>query len=64
MLSRNLKYVEEMLSHFPYIKRCHKSYIVNIKEVKSFNRSKSTLVLMDNIDVPISEDRVSEVLEQ
>jgi len=63
MLSRNLKYVEDMLSHFPYIKRCHKSYIVNTKEVKGYNRSKSTLVLMDNIDVPVSEDRVSAVIE-
>ncbi|HRG01798.1 MAG TPA: LytTR family DNA-binding domain-containing protein [Bacteroidia bacterium] len=64
MLSRNLKYVEEMLSHFPYIKRCHKSYIVNTKEIKSYNRSKSLLVLAENIDVPVTEDRVSEVLEQ
>lgn len=64
MLSRNLKYVEEMLSHFPYIKRCHKSFIVNTKEIKSYNRSKSILVLTENIDVPVSEDRISEVLEQ
>lgn len=63
MLSRNLKFVEEMLGHFPYIKRCHKSYIVNTKEVKSYNRTKSTLVLIDNINVPVSEDRVSEVIE-
>lgn len=63
MLSRNLKYVEEMLNHFQYIKRCHKSYIVNTKEIKSHNKAKSILVLAEEIDVPISEDRISEVLE-
>lgn len=62
MLSRNLKYVEEMLSSFSNFKRCHKSYIVNIKEIQSYNRSKSTLLLTDNSEISISEERISEVL--
>jgi two-component system LytT family response regulator len=62
MLSRNLKYVEEMISSFSYIKRCHKSYIVNTKEIKNHNRTKSELVLSDNSVISISDEKVSEIL--
>lgn len=62
MLSRNLKYVEEMTSSFSYIKRCHKSYIVNTKEIKNHNRTKSELVLSDNSVISISDEKVSEIL--
>lgn len=62
MISRNLKYVEEMLSSFPYFKRCHKSYIVNTKEIQSYNRSKSTLILTDASEISISDERISEIL--
>lgn len=62
MLSRNLKYVEEMLNGISNFKRCHKSYIVNIKEIQSYNRSKSTLLLTDNSEISISDERISEVL--
>jgi two-component system LytT family response regulator len=63
MLSRNLKYVEDMLSNLPNFKRCHKSYIVNTKEIQSYNRTKSTLVLSNNIEISISDERVSEIIK-
>lgn len=62
MLSRNLKYVEEMLISFPNFKRCHKSYIVNTKEIEGYNRAKSVLLLADAIEVPISDEKISEIL--
>jgi len=62
MLSRNLKYVEDMLNSFSYIKRCHKSYIVNTKEIRSHNRSKSELVLSDNSIISLSDEKASEIL--
>jgi two-component system LytT family response regulator len=63
MLSRNLKYVEEMLESFTYFKRCHKSYIVNTLHISSYNRSKSLLILAAHSEVPVSEDKVSEILK-
>lgn len=62
MLSRNLKYVEEMLISLNYLKRCHKSYIVNTKEIRSHNRSKSELILSDHSIISISDEKVSEIL--
>jgi DNA-binding LytR/AlgR family response regulator len=51
-----------MLSTFSNFKRCHKSYIVNTKEIQSYNRSKSTLLLTDDSEISISDERISEVL--
>lgn len=62
MLSRNLKYVEEMTSSFSYIKRCHKSYIVNTKQIKNYNRTSAELILSDNSVISISDEKVSEIL--
>lgn len=62
MMSRNLKYIEDLITDFSYLKRCHKSFIVNTKEIQSYNRSKSELILSDSSLVSISEDRVSEII--
>jgi two-component system, LytTR family, response regulator len=62
MLSRNLKYVEEMLANYPYLRRCQKSYIVNIKEIKSFSKQDYLVTLNSGIQIPISVDRVSEIM--
>jgi two-component system, LytTR family, response regulator len=61
MLSRNLKYVEEMLKSFTFIKRCHKSYIVNLKHVASYNRGENKLILTTNDFVQVSDGTVLEL---
>lgn len=62
MLSRNLKYVEEMLANHSFLKRCQKSYIVNIKQIKSFSKQDYQVTLSNGMLVPISVDRVEEIM--
>lgn len=45
LASKNLKYFEERLTDFPQFFRCHKSYIINLKEVKEYNKSEQTIFL-------------------
>lgn len=51
-LSRNLKYVEQMIGNIPYLKRCQKSYIVNINEIKADNHANGTLLLSTGVEIP------------
>jgi two-component system, LytTR family, response regulator len=62
MLSRNLKYVEDMLADFKYLKRCQKSYIVNTKKIKSFSKQDYMVTLVNGVQVPVSGDRLEEVV--
>ncbi len=61
MLSRNLKYVEEMIVDFLYLKRCHKSYIVNTNNIKSLSKQEGLVTLSNNEKIPVSTDRAFEV---
>lgn len=51
-LSRNLKFVEQMISNIPFLKRCQKSYIVNTNEIKADNHAQGTLLLTSGIEIP------------
>lgn len=62
MLSRNLKYVEEMIPTFPYLKRCHKSYIINKHYITSFSRQNYTLTLQNGEEIPVSGERIQDIV--
>lgn len=51
-LSRNLKYVEQMIENIPFLKRCQKSFIVNTNEIKADNHANGTLLLSTGIEIP------------
>ncbi len=51
-LSRNLKFVEQMISNISFLKRCQKSYIVNTNEIKADNHAQGTLLLSSGIEIP------------
>jgi two-component system, LytTR family, response regulator len=61
MLSRNLKYVEEMISDFSFLKRCHKSYIVNTNNITSLSKQDGLVTLSNNEKIPVSAERAFEV---
>jgi two-component system, LytTR family, response regulator len=61
MLSRNLKYVEEMISGFSFLKRCHKSYIVNTNNITSLSKQDGLVTLSNNEKIPVSAERAFEV---
>lgn len=62
--SRNLKNFEDLLCDSSQFVRVHKSYIVNVNCIVAYNKSDGgSLQLLKNINIPISADRVSHILE-
>lgn len=65
VVSRNLKNFEEILCKNANFVRAHKSFIVNINFVKSYNKSDGgSLDLFNGFQVPVSPERVSAVFEK
>ncbi len=65
MVSRNLKNFEEIFRENPVFFRPHKSYIVNVNQVSSYNKSDGGSLFMKNkISVPISPEKSQLMLEK
>jgi two-component system LytT family response regulator len=63
LASRNLKHFEELLKAIPIFMRTHKSYIVNMNEVKQYVKSDGGyLQLSKNFEAGISGDKVDAML--
>lgn len=63
LISKNLKFVENLVEGLDFLNRCHKSYIVNVNFIKTYHRSDGGyLVLIDGTEIPIATDKVEEVL--
>lgn len=61
--SRFLKNFEESLKEHTQFFRCHKSYIINIEYIVSYSKSDGGTVLLENqIEIPVSSDKVEELL--
>lgn len=65
VLRNTLKTIESTLLDFPQIKRCHRSYLVNLQKIKSFSGNAQGLSLKFNLEnaeeVPVSRSYVSEI---
>ena len=55
MMSKNLKYFENLLSEYPNFFRAHKSWIVNIKSMVRFSKKEMTLYLENDIVAKLSK---------
>ncbi len=65
VVSRNLKNFEEILCENPAFVRAHKSYIVNLKYVKAFNKSDGgSLDLQNGMQIPVSSDKSALILDK
>ena len=53
-LRATLQQMEELLSDFPYLVRCHRAFIVNIYQIESTKDSKLSLISMEKI-IPVSK---------
>lgn len=63
LASKNLKHFEELLHGIPFIFRCHKSYIVNIKAVVEYVKSDGGyLNLINNLTASLSTDKVDDFI--
>ncbi|GAB2486072.1 MAG: response regulator transcription factor [Cytophagales bacterium] len=53
MVSKRLKLLEDLFSGFPFF-RIHHSFLVNLKKVKSFEKSSGKVLLEGGIKLPVS----------
>ncbi|MEN9304268.1 MAG: hypothetical protein RL264_2697 [Bacteroidota bacterium] len=58
MMSKNLKFVEDMLCEFHFLQRIHKSFIVNLNEIKAFQRNDNKLILRNGLEIDASTDKL------
>ena len=57
-LRKKISEIEKELKSSSFI-RCHRSYIVNLKYVKSI--SKKTIILENEVNIPLSRNKYKEV---
>jgi len=58
LMSRNLKYVEEMIQSFSFLQRVHKSFIANINEVTNYNRGTGKIQLKDGTELQATSEKM------
>lgn len=64
LVSKKLKFFEEILEARPNFFRSHRSFIVNINYLKKYNKNDSSLLLDNNKVVYVSRERKSEFEDQ
>lgn len=63
LTSRLLRNFEDTLKDVPYFFRCHKSYMVNLREMISYQKTDGgTILLKNKMEIPVSPDKVEELL--
>jgi two-component system LytT family response regulator len=63
LVSKKLKYFEDLLGDDPMFIRCHRSYMVNLQSIKKFVKSDGgNLILEDGRTLPISIEKVEEIV--
>lgn len=64
LVSKKIKFFEEVLENRPNFFRSHRSYIVNINCLKKYNRAECSLSLENGKTVYVSRDRKGEFEQQ
>jgi two-component system LytT family response regulator len=64
LVSKKIKFFEDVLDKRPNFFRSHRSYLVNINFIKKYNKSDNALTLDNGKTVVISRDRKSEFENQ
>lgn len=61
-ISKTLKYVEELLPKVGFY-RIHQSYIINLKNIKSFDKTTNYVMLDNTKELPVSRSKRRDFLE-
>ena len=61
IIVKPLVFLEEKLNAYPYIMRIHKSFLVNLKEVKDVASNLSHLYMDSNEMLPVSRQKKQEL---
>jgi len=62
MVSKNIAEVEKELNFYNIFYRSHKSWIINMKEINHFSKSKYSVMLNGEIEAKISRQKIKEFL--
>lgn len=58
VVSKNLKYFEQALEGFSQFVRVHRSYLINLQQMKRFERSgRGTIIMNDDSEIDLARDR-------
>lgn len=60
LVSKKLKFYEDILSIRPSFFRTHRSFLINVNYIKKYSRSENLIILDNGSDVVISRDRKQE----
>ncbi len=60
VVSKKLKFYEDILSNRSYFFRTHRSYFINVNFIKTYSRSENAILMENNFSVTISRDRKPE----
>lgn len=60
VVSKKLKFYEDILSNRPFFFRTHRTYLVNVNYIKQYSRSDNAILLDGDFNIVISRDRKQE----
>jgi two-component system LytT family response regulator len=60
VVSKKLKFYEEILSNRPFFFRTHRSYFINVNYIKKYSRSENAILMDNDFSISISRDRKQE----
>ncbi len=56
LISKKLKYFEDMLIDIPFFYRVHRSHLINLLKIKMYNRRESILILENQQRIKVARD--------
>jgi len=60
MVSKNLGHFEKLLSDHLQFFRCHKSWIIDLERLESYNKTEGKIQLKDGLEVKLSKYKIAE----
>jgi two-component system LytT family response regulator len=63
LLSKTLKDVQELLEQSHFL-RIHRQFIVNLNQVKTFNRNDSILTMVDTAELPVARNQKEKLMDR
>lgn len=60
LVSKKLKFYEDLLSNRSFFFRTHRSYFINVNYIKKYSRSENAILMDNDFNVALSRDRKQE----
>lgn len=60
LVSKKLKFYEDILSNRSFFFRTHRSYFINVNYIKKYSRSENAILMDNDVSITISRDRKQE----